>query len=173
MVKAKYFWWFLYIDCLDTIEDDQELALGRLVYGPYSSRVEAQQARASCPSGDILQIEQLDRATLEKAVDYYVHRAYDVQWVRPCDSLEDICKRAALQAAVVATFEDLMKDFGGTGLRFSFLDRFFGDHLRGRSFTFRTLSTRSASGFPAGIKRVTRALTGFLDTLVGRHSDGE
>lgn len=36
------------------------------------------------------------------------------------------------------TFEDLMKDFGGAGLRFDFLDDIFRDFLGGRSFSFRT-----------------------------------
>jgi len=36
------------------------------------------------------------------------------------------------------TFEDLMKDFGGAGLRFDFLDDIFGDFLRGRGFSFKT-----------------------------------
>jgi len=36
------------------------------------------------------------------------------------------------------TFEDLMKDFGGSGLGFDFLDNIFGDALRGRGFSFRT-----------------------------------
>ena len=36
------------------------------------------------------------------------------------------------------TFEDLMKDFGGSGLGFDFLDNIFGDVLRGRKgFSFR------------------------------------
>ncbi|RLC94003.1 MAG: hypothetical protein DRI39_00815 [Chloroflexi bacterium] len=41
-----------------------------------------------------------------------------------------------------ATFEDLMKEFGGAGLGFGFLDDIFGDFLKGMgsSFTFRTYS---------------------------------
>jgi curved DNA-binding protein len=35
-----------------------------------------------------------------------------------------------------ATFEDLMKEFGGQGLRYDFLDNIFGDFLRGRGFSF-------------------------------------
>jgi curved DNA-binding protein len=37
------------------------------------------------------------------------------------------------------TFEEMMKDFGGAGLRFDFLDDIFGDFLQGRgsSFSFR------------------------------------
>ncbi len=37
-----------------------------------------------------------------------------------------------------STFEDVMRDFGGAGLRFDFLDGIFGDFLGGRNFTFRT-----------------------------------
>ena len=39
-----------------------------------------------------------------------------------------------------ATFEEMMKDFGGAGLRFDFLDDIFGDFLQGRgsSFSFRS-----------------------------------
>jgi len=38
------------------------------------------------------------------------------------------------------TFEDLMRDFGGSGLGFDFLDNIFGDVLKGRGFSFRTFS---------------------------------
>ena len=41
------------------------------------------------------------------------------------------------------TFEDLMKDFGGSGLGFDFLDNVFGDSLRGRSFSFKTFGRGS------------------------------
>ena len=34
------------------------------------------------------------------------------------------------------TFEDLMKDFGGAGLGYDFLDNVFGDFLSGRNFSF-------------------------------------
>ena len=40
--------------------------------------------------------------------------------------------------ATQSTFEDVMRDFGGAGLRFDFLDGVFGDFLQGRNFTFRT-----------------------------------
>ena len=40
--------------------------------------------------------------------------------------------------ATQTTFEDLMGDFGGAGLRLDFLDGIFGDFLGGRNFTFRT-----------------------------------
>lgn len=36
------------------------------------------------------------------------------------------------------TFEDLMKDFGGAGLGFDFMDDIFGDFLRGSGFSFRS-----------------------------------
>ena len=48
------------------------------------------------------------------------------------------------------TFEDLMRDFGGTGLRFDFLDDIFGDFLQGRGFSFRTFSR--GFGGPKGMR---------------------
>ena len=48
------------------------------------------------------------------------------------------------------TFEDLMKDFGGSGLGFDFLDNIFGDALKGRGFSFKTFSR--GSGGPRGIR---------------------
>jgi curved DNA-binding protein len=36
-----------------------------------------------------------------------------------------------------STFEDLMKDFGGSGLGYDFLDNIFGDATRGKGFSFR------------------------------------
>ena len=48
------------------------------------------------------------------------------------------------------TFEDLMKDFGGSGLRFDFLDNIFGDFLKGRGFSFKTFSR--GFGGPRGTK---------------------
>ncbi len=38
------------------------------------------------------------------------------------------------------TFEDLMKDFGGAGLRFDFLDDIFGDFFGGKGFSFKKVS---------------------------------
>ena len=38
------------------------------------------------------------------------------------------------------TFEDLMRDFGGSNLGFDFLDDIFGDSLRGKSFSFKIFS---------------------------------
>ena len=48
------------------------------------------------------------------------------------------------------TFEDLMKDFGGSGLRFDFLDDVFGDFLKGRGFSFKTFSR--GFGGPRGVR---------------------
>ena len=48
------------------------------------------------------------------------------------------------------TFEDLMKDFGGSGLRFDFLDNIFGDFLKGRGFSFKTFSR--GSGGPRRVR---------------------
>ena len=48
------------------------------------------------------------------------------------------------------TFEDLMKDFGGSGLGFDFLDNIFGDFLQGRGFSFKTFS--QGSGGPRGMR---------------------
>ena len=46
-----------------------------------------------------------------------------------------------------ATFEDLMKDFGGAGLGFGFLDDIFGELFRSRGFSFKIFG----SGFgPTG-----------------------
>ena len=63
------------------------------------------------------------------------------------------------------TFEDLMKDFGGSGFGFGFLDNIFGDSLKGRGFSFRTF------GRGSGGRRGTRfeAPGGInLDELFGR-----
>ena len=38
------------------------------------------------------------------------------------------------------TFEDVIRDFGGSDLRFDFLDDIFGDSLQGKSFSFKTFS---------------------------------
>ena len=48
------------------------------------------------------------------------------------------------------TFQDLMKDFGGSGLGFDFLDNIFGDFLKGKRFSFRTFSR--GFGGPGGIR---------------------
>jgi len=52
------------------------------------------------------------------------------------------------------TFEDLMKDFGGSGLRFDFLDDIFGDFLKGRGFSFKVFSR--GFGGPRGVRFGTR-----------------
>ena len=44
--------------------------------------------------------------------------------------------------ATQTTFEDLMSDFGGAGLKFDFLDNIFGDFLQGRNFSFRKYGRR-------------------------------
>jgi len=48
-----------------------------------------------------------------------------------------------------STFEDLMKDFGGSGLRFDFLDNVFGD-FKGKGVSFRTFSR--GFGGPRGMR---------------------
>jgi len=45
-----------------------------------------------------------------------------------------------------ATFEDLMKEFGGQGLGYDFLDSIFGDFLQGRGFSFRQYGSSGGSG---------------------------
>ncbi len=52
------------------------------------------------------------------------------------------------------TFEDLMRDFGGAGLGFDFLDDIFGDFLRGTGFSFRNFGRSGRIRFktwPGGI----------------------
>jgi curved DNA-binding protein len=48
-----------------------------------------------------------------------------------------------------ATFEEMMRDFGGAGLRFDFLDDIFGDFLKGRGSSF---SFRSFRGRPGRVR---------------------
>jgi curved DNA-binding protein len=51
------------------------------------------------------------------------------------------------------TFEDLMRDFGGSGLGFDFLDDIFGEVLKGkkgRGFSFRVY--RQGGGSPRGVR---------------------
>jgi curved DNA-binding protein len=68
-------------------------------------------------------------------------------------------------SATRSTFEDVMGDFGGSGLGFDFLDRIFSDSLRGRGYTFsfgdlgRSGRVRFSKGRGAGIS---------LDDLFGR-----
>jgi curved DNA-binding protein len=47
------------------------------------------------------------------------------------------------------TFQEMMKDFGGAGLRFDFLDDIFGDFLKGRGSSF---SFRSFGGKPGRVR---------------------
>lgn len=47
------------------------------------------------------------------------------------------------------TFQEMMKDFSGAGLRFDFLDDIFGDFLKGRSSSF---SFRSFGGRPGSVR---------------------
>ena len=56
------------------------------------------------------------------------------------------------------TFEDLMRDFGGSGLRFDFLDDIFGEVLKGRkgSFSFKVYSGGFGGPRGAGFKTPRR-----------------
>ena len=56
--------------------------------------------------------------------------------------------------ATRTTFEDLMKDFGGAGLGFGFLDNIFGDILKGRGFSFQTFGRGFSS--PRGMRFETQ-----------------
>ena len=47
------------------------------------------------------------------------------------------------------TFQEMMQDFGGAGLRFDFLDDIFGDFLKGRGSSF---SFRSFGGRPGRVR---------------------
>ena len=46
------------------------------------------------------------------------------------------------------TFEDMMRDFGGAGLKFDFLDDIFGEFLGGKRFSFKKFS--KGAGGPRG-----------------------
>jgi curved DNA-binding protein len=48
--------------------------------------------------------------------------------------------------STATTFEEMMKDFGGAGLRFDFLDDIFGDFLKGRGSSFSFRSFRGKPG---------------------------
>jgi curved DNA-binding protein len=50
------------------------------------------------------------------------------------------------------TFEDLMRDFGGSGLRFDFLDNIFGEVLKGRRGSFSFKIYRQGAGSPRGVR---------------------
>ena len=63
------------------------------------------------------------------------------------------------------TFEDVIKDFGGSGLGFDFLDNIFGDTLKGKGFSFKIFS----QGMGAPQARGFRSTGGNnLDDLFGR-----
>jgi curved DNA-binding protein len=65
-----------------------------------------------------------------------------------------------------STFEEMMKDFGGAGLRFDFLDDIFGDLLKGRGSSF---SFRSFGGRPGRVRFETRAGQEInLDEILGQ-----
>jgi curved DNA-binding protein len=65
------------------------------------------------------------------------------------------------------TFEDMMKDFGGAGLGFDFLDGIFGDSLKGRGFSFKRFS-RGFGGAP-GVRFETFPGGGInLDEIFGQ-----
>jgi curved DNA-binding protein len=64
------------------------------------------------------------------------------------------------------TFEEMMKDFGGAGLRFDFLDGIFGDFLKGRGSSF---SFRSFGGRPGAVRFEARPGQEInLDEIFGR-----
>jgi len=50
------------------------------------------------------------------------------------------------------TFEDLMKDFGGSGLGLGFLDEIFGEVLKGRKGSFSFKVYRQGAGSPRGVR---------------------
>jgi len=52
-------------------------------------------------------------------------------------------------AATNTTFNDLMKDFSGSGLGFDFLDKIFGEALKNRNFAFRVY--HYGGGSPGGV----------------------
>jgi len=64
------------------------------------------------------------------------------------------------------TFEEMMNDFGGAGLRFDFLDDIFGDLLKGRGSSF---SFRSFGGRPGRARFKTQPGQDInLDEIFGR-----
>jgi curved DNA-binding protein len=64
------------------------------------------------------------------------------------------------------TFEEMMKDFGGAGLRFDFLDDIFGDLLKGRGSSF---SFRGFGGRPGRVRFEARPGQEInLDEIFGR-----
>lgn len=66
------------------------------------------------------------------------------------------------------TFEDLMRDFGGAGLRFDFLDDIFGGMLGGKRFSFRGF------GGPGGVRFRTWPGEGIdVDEVLGGRGKGQ
>jgi len=64
------------------------------------------------------------------------------------------------------TFQEMMKDFGGAGLRFDFLDDIFGDFLKGRGSSF---SFGSFGGRPGKVVFEARPGQGIdLDEILGQ-----
>jgi DnaJ-class molecular chaperone len=64
------------------------------------------------------------------------------------------------------TFQEMMKDFGGAGLRFDFLDDVFGDFLKGRGSSF---SFGSFGGRPGKVVFEARPGQGIdLDEILGQ-----
>ncbi len=64
-------------------------------------------------------------------------------------NLGDVFRSQATQS----TFEEVMRDFGGAGLKFDFLDDVFGDALGGRGFSFRVFS---GAGTPFDMRELFR-----------------
>jgi len=63
------------------------------------------------------------------------------------------------------TFEDVMKDFGGSGLGFDFLDGIFSDSLKGKGFSFRIFGR--GFGGPTGMRSETPGRIN-LEEIFGR-----
>jgi curved DNA-binding protein len=58
------------------------------------------------------------------------------------------------------TFDDLMKDFGGAGLGFDFLENIFGDAIKNRNFSFRVYTSggRPGGGYGGGFSNLEELL---------------
>lgn len=50
------------------------------------------------------------------------------------------------------TFEDLMKEFGGAGLRYDFLDNIFGEFIKGKGVSFTSFGRREGNTQTRGAK---------------------
>jgi DnaJ-class molecular chaperone len=70
--------------------------------------------------------------------------------------------------ATRSTFEDLVKDFGGAGLGFDFLDNIFGDNFVSRGFAFHTFKKRFSE--PGGPRFETQGIN-FEDLFEQARSD--